>query len=68
MLSYRKAMHNRLRVLKNFGCYEIISVIKLTKEFDAITGKSLSEAQNMGRTWAEHCAFSFHGNSMDNLL
>ena len=26
------------------------------------------QAQNMGRTWAEHCAFSFHGNSMNNLL
>jgi len=41
MLSYRKAMHNRLRLLKNFGCYEIITVIKLTEEFDAINGKIL---------------------------
>ena len=34
-------MHNRLRVLKNFGCYEIITVIKLTEEFDVINGKIL---------------------------
>ena len=34
-------MHNRLRVLKNFGCYEIITVIKLTEEFDEINGKIL---------------------------
>ena len=31
------------------------------------------QAQNMGKTWAEHvlpmfCACSFHGNSMNNLL
>ena len=41
MLSYRKAMHNRRRVLKNFGCYEMITFIKLTKQFHMINGKIL---------------------------
>ena len=44
-------MHNRLRALKNFGCYEIINVIKLTEEFDAINWKILVKLkQDEGRS------------------